>query len=389
MNYLLVTLHGKDQPGIVPSLMGIIHESKSEIIDLGQSITHGFISLSLLVTQKEKLLDRFTAQAQRWNLKLISSEVDTKRQMNTAHSTYVLSCVSQKNIASPFLSDISNLFSTWGIGLQRIENLSQKGFCSLDIKASSAKEIDLETLKLEFMDLSNKYEIDMAFLQDDIYRYTRRLIVFDMDSTLIKAEVIDEMAAAFGIGEKVKLITEKAMNGEINFDEALKQRVALLKGFPRDDMEKIFDRLPLMPGVEAFIKTVKSLGYRTAVVSGGFRYFAEKLKDKLAIDYAYANELEWQEDRLTGKVLGEIINAQRKAEILEALAQKEQIHLEQVVAIGDGANDLLMLSKAGLGIAFHAKEKVRRESRHQMSHGPMTSILYFLGIREEHHHEVI
>lgn len=388
MSHFLVTLHGKDQPGILPSIMRVIDHSQSHLIDLGQTSTHGYISLTLLVTRTDKLLTRLEEKAQEWNLKLSSFEMDPAEETQV-RETYVLSCVSQKGITSSFLSDISRLFLTWGIGLQRIENLSQKGFSSLNIRATSEKEIDHETLKLEFMDLSNKYEIDMAFLKDDIYRYTRKLIVFDMDSTLIKAEVIDEMALAYGIGEKVKHITERAMNGEINFDEALKERVGLLKGFPREEMEKIFDRLPLMPGVEAFLKTVKGLGYRTAVVSGGFRYFAEKLKDKLGIDYAYANELEWSGDKLTGNVLGEIINAQKKAEILEALAHQEKIHLEQVVAIGDGANDLLMLSKAGLGIAFHAKEKVRKESRHQMSFGPMTSILYFLGIREEHHHEVI
>lgn len=387
--YLLVTLNGKDQSGILPSIMGVIDRSKSDLIDFGQTTTHGFLSLSLFITKTDKILSLLEESAREWNLKLNSHEVNSLAQEKASKGNYILSCVSQKSISSPFLSDISRLFSTWGISLQKIENLSIKGFSSLDIKATSQKEVDLETLKLEFMDLSNRYEIDMAFMKDDIYRFTRRLIVFDMDSTLIKAEVIDEMAAAFGIGDKVKLITERAMNGEINFDEALRERVALLRGFPREEMEKIFARLPLMPGVEAFIKTVKSLGYKTAVVSGGFRYFAEKLKDKLGIDFAYANDLEWQEDKLTGNVLGEIINAQKKAEILEALAGQEKIHLEQVVAIGDGANDLLMLSKAGLGVAFHAKEKVRREARHQMSHGPMTSILYFLGIREVHHHEVI
>lgn len=304
--------------------------------------------------------------------------------MKGSPEKYILSCASQKDISTPFIMDVSALFHHWGISIEKMEKLSEKGLASLDIKASSPQSLNLEKLKLEFMDLSNKHQIDMAFMKDDSYRSFRKLIVFDMDSTLIKAEVIDEMAAAYGIGDQVKLITEKAMNGEIDFDGALQQRVALLKGFPREEMEQIFHKLPLMPGVEKFVKTVKEQGLKTAIVSGGFRYFAENLQQKLGIDYAFANDLEWEGEKLSGKIKGEIINATKKAEILEMLAGKEQIHLEEVVAVGDGANDLLMLSKAGLGIAFHAKDKVRRMARHQMSHGPMTSILYFLGIPGDH-----
>lgn len=309
--------------------------------------------------------------------------------MKGSPEKYILSCASQKDITTPFIMDVSTLFHNWGISIEKMEKLSEKGLTSLDIKASTLKSPDLEELKLEFMDLSNKHQIDMAFMKDDSFRSSRRLIVFDMDSTLIKAEVIDEMAAAYGIGDKVKLITEKAMNGEIDFDEALRERVALLKGFPQEEMEKIFQKLPLMPGVERFVKTVKGRGLKTAIVSGGFRYFAENLQKKLGIDYAFANDLEWEGEKLSGKVLGEIINAKKKAQILEMLAQQENISLEEVVAVGDGANDLLMLSKAGLGIAFHAKDKVRRMARHQMSHGPMTSILYFLGIPGDHLDEAL
>jgi phosphoserine phosphatase len=244
--------------------------------------------------------------------------------------------------------------------------------------------VDLEKIKFELMNLSNQHRIDTAFMRDNVFRFNKRLIVFDMDSTLIQHEVIDEMAAVHGIGDKVKEITERAMNGELNFDEALRERVALLKGLDRKKMEQIFERLELTPGAEKFIKMVKGLGFKTAIVSGGFKYFAENLRQKLGIDYAFANDLEWNGDVLNGKVKGQIVNAQQKAFILELLAQQEHIHLEQVVAVGDGANDLPMLAKAGLGIAFHAKEKVKREARHQMSHGPMTTILYFLGIPGNH-----
>ena len=201
-----------------------------------------------------------------------------------------------------------------------------------------------------------------------------------MDSTLIQTEVIDEMAESHGVGTEVKAVTEKAMNGEIGFDESINQRVSKLKGMKVTQLQEISDRLPITPGAEDFIKTVKSLGYKVALISGGFTFFTDTIKEKLNLDYAFANELEIVAGELTGKLTGTIINAEQKATILKLITQQENISLEQVVAIGDGANDLPMLSAAGLGIAFHAKEIVKKKAGQNMSHGPMTSILYFLGI---------
>lgn len=297
---------------------------------------------------------------------------------------YVLCCVTEASIKESFLKEISDLFASIGATVEKTIDLHEEKFKAIDIIISLSGLKDEEKLKFDLMDLSNHYQIDTAFIPLDDSRTNRRLIVFDMDSTLIQHEVIDEMAAAFGIGEKVKLITERAMNGELNFNEALIERVSLLKGFPRSEMELIMSRLRLTPGARKLIEEVKKKGYKTAIISGGFKYFAENFKTRLGIDYAFANDLEWDGEVLSGKVLGKIINAQEKAHILEELAKKEGLTLEQVVAVGDGANDLLMLAKAGLGIAFHAKEKVKRQARHQMSHGPMTSILYFLGIPGNH-----
>ncbi|MFN8369280.1 MAG: phosphoserine phosphatase SerB [Bacteriovoracaceae bacterium] len=234
------------------------------------------------------------------------------------------------------------------------------------------------------MKLGQLHFVDLAFLKDDIFRRSKRLIVFDMDSTLIQMEVIDELAAAYNVGDKVKKITERAMNGEIDFNHSLMERVGLLKGLNSNVLQGILERLPLTPGTEDFIKTVKKLGYKTAIVSGGFTHFANALKEKLGIDYAFANELDIEDKILTGKVKGTIINAEQKALLVDLIAQKEGISLEQVVAIGDGANDLPMLAKAGMGIAFHAKEIVKQKASYHLSHGPMTSILYFLGIPGTH-----
>lgn len=201
-----------------------------------------------------------------------------------------------------------------------------------------------------------------------------------MDSTLIQTEVIDELADLCGVGDEVKAVTHRAMNGELDFDESLKLRVSKLKGLETKKMQEILDRLPLTPGVEDFLKTVKNLGYKVALISGGFTFFADALKAKLGLDYSFANELEIVDGKLTGNVKGTIVNANQKALLVKLISQQENISLEQVVAIGDGANDLPMLATAGLGIAFHAKDIVRKQAQQHMSHGPMTSILYFLGI---------
>lgn len=300
---------------------------------------------------------------------------------------YILCCVSQNKISEEFLTDLKNYLETVQVKIEKSESLAENGFRAIDLYL--AIQGNVEDLKYHLMDLSNKHETDLAMIPHDEKRTNTKLIVFDMDSTLIQHEVIDEMAAIFGIGDKVKLITERAMNGELNFDEALKERVALLKGLKREDMENVMSRLKVTPGVETLLREVKKRGMKTAIVSGGFKFFAESFQHKLGMDYAFANDLEFDGDTLTGVVNGKIINAQEKARILEELAHKEKLTLDQVVAVGDGANDLLMLAKAGFGIAFHAKEKVRKEARMHVNHGPMSTLLYFLGIPGNHLDEII
>lgn len=285
------------------------------------------------------------------------------------------------------MEDLKSLLVTHHIEIKDIHHLTRPHLKAIDFILSFKES--KEKIKTHFLELSNRHSVDMCLMPHDETRKNKRLIVFDMDSTLIQHEVIDEMALVHGIGDKVKLITEKAMNGELNFDEALKERVSLLKGLKRREMENILSHLKLSPGAESLIKNLKNNGYKTAIISGGFKYFADHFKNKLKMDYAFANDLEFREDTLTGVVRGAIINAQEKARLVEMLAAQENLSLEQVVAVGDGANDLPMLSKAGFGIAFHAKEKVRLEAPYQMNHGPMTSILYFLGLEGDHFNETL
>jgi phosphoserine phosphatase len=388
--YILVTVSGPDHPGITSGLMKTLVKNNTKLLDMGQAVTHGLLSLSFLLDLEKSednhhsVLKDLLFESKKLKMNLDFQVLDQDKKLPPPVEKYILSCASQSPITAAFVGDVASLFSSYGINIQRIDNMSEDGFRSLDIAATSEKSLDFSKLKFELMNLSNIHKIDAAFMRDNVFRFNKRLIVFDMDSTLIQAEVIDEMAASFGVGDKVKDITERAMNGELNFDEALRERVGLLKGMPRKNLDEIMNRLPLTPGAEKFVQTVKNLGFKTAIVSGGFKYFAENLRMRLGIDYAFANELDWEGDKLSGKVKGQIVNAGQKAFILELLAQQEHINLEQVVAVGDGANDLPMLAKAGLGIAFHAKEKVKREANHQMSHGPMTSILYFLGIPGNH-----
>jgi phosphoserine phosphatase len=234
------------------------------------------------------------------------------------------------------------------------------------------------------MDISTHQGIDISFQRDDMYRRTRRLICFDMDSTLIKTEVIDELADRAGVGKKVRAITESAMRGEIDFKESFTRRVALLKGLDESVMRDIAENLPIMDGAERLMSVLKKSGFKIAILSGGFTYFGEYLRQKFGVDYVYANNLEIEDGKLTGRYVGEIVDGKRKAELLGLIAQVENIELEQVIAVGDGANDLPMLNMAGLGIAFHAKPKVKANASQSISTIGLDGILYFLGFRDVH-----
>lgn len=304
-------------------------------------------------------------------------------------SKFILCCVSTAAIKEDFHRDLTALLNAHKARTEKHIHLSQEGLWALDMPVIFSDPEDAKNIKFDLIDLSNKHRVDMALLPDHPSRTNRKLIVFDMDSTLIKQEVINELADANGVGDKVKDITARAMNGHMSFDESLKTRVSFLKGLHRSKMEGILARLELNPGVEKLIREVQKQGYKTAIISGGFKYFADSFRERLKMDYSFANDLEWDGDELTGKVLGPVVNAEEKARLIKVLAEKENISIDQVVAVGDGANDIPMLLTAGFGIAFHAKEKVRKEANHQMGHGPMSIILYFLGVPGDHRDEVI
>lgn len=385
---ILVTVSGPDCPGITARLMKIISEYSVDVLDMGQAVTHGLLSLSFVLglNPDEKnangnVLKDLLFEANLMGLSLtykvvekniITPEMDGEK--------FIVTCVSPTKVTAGFVADLAAILANFKINIERIDKVSPREFSSMEISTSIPKNLETKKLKEHLMNVSTKHKIDVAFLKDNVFRRNKRLIVFDMDSTLIQTEVIDELADLVGAGEEVRQITHRAMNGEIDFDESLRLRVSKLKGLETSRMQEVLENLPLTQGVEEFIKTIKSLGYKVALISGGFTFFADALKYKLGLDYSFANELEIQDGMLTGHVTGTIVNANQKAILVKLIAQQENISLEQVVAIGDGANDLPMLAAAGLGIAFHAKDVVRKEAQQHLSHGPMTSILYFLGI---------
>ena len=237
-------------------------------------------------------------------------------------------------------------------------------------------------MRAEFLRLAGELGVDIAFQKDNAFRRNRRLVCFDMDSTLIEHEVIDELAKAAGVGEQVAEITERAMLGELDFTQSFQARVALLKGLDASVLESIAQSLKLTEGAEHLMRTLKALGYKTAILSGGFTYFGEYLQSKLGIDYVFANSLEIEDGKVTGRVVGRVVDGNRKAELLREIAQKEGVNLEQVIAVGDGANDLPMLSIAGLGIAFRAKPLVKANAKQSISTLGLDGILYLLGVRD-------
>jgi len=382
---VLITVSGPDHPGITCKLLEHISAGNHRIIDMGQSVTHGLLSLSIVIRIDEQsggeVIKDLLFSANEMGLNLEYKVVEESfHHTDSAQENYILNCVSVEEITPNFLKAVSNILATNDINIKRIDKISPHGFKSLEIAATVPTELNPRQIKEDLMMASTEHQVDVAFLKDNIFRRSKRLIAFDMDSTLIQTEVIDEMADLCGVGDEIREITERAMNGELDFDQSLIQRVSKLQGLEVSKMEDLFDRLPFTPGVFEFVSTVKKLGYKVAIISGGFTFFADRIKEKLGLDYAFANELEIVDGKLTGGVVGTIINAEQKAMLLKVIAQQENISLEQVVAVGDGANDLPMLGTAGLGIAFHAKDIVKKNAPHHMGHGPMTTILYFLGI---------
>ncbi|QSQ20160.1 phosphoserine phosphatase SerB [Pyxidicoccus parkwayensis] len=381
---VLVTVTGRDAPGIVSRLTGLLADAGAELLDVEQVVVQGRLTLCLLVHLPESrgVLKELLFAAHELGVALDFQVMETPAPVpaESGPVRYVVTAVGRA-LGVRELHAVAQRLAAHGANIERITRLTETHLGSVEFHLTLPAGAVPDVLKRSLLALSMEAgSFDVALQRESLYRRGKRMVVMDMDSTLIRIEVIDELARAHGVGEQVSRITERAMHGEMDYDESLRQRVALLAGLDVAVLRRIADNLPLTEGAETLIRVLKRLGYRTAVISGGFSVAAEALKARLGIDSAYSNVLEEQGGKLTGRTVGPIVNARRKAELLESLAKQEGILLDQVIAVGDGANDLLMLEKAGLGIAFRAKPKLREAADTSISAGGLDAILYLLGL---------
>ena len=399
---ILISISGLDRPAVTAAVTGILSKRNAQILDIGQAVIHENLNLGILVgfpsaeesaPAMKDVLFRMHELGMQVKYQSITESAYHDWVAQQGKARYIITLLS-RTVTAEQISALTSLLSQQNLNIDNVSRLSGRvPLDKTDAKSKACVEFsargtpnNIGKLREEFMSLSSKLDVDIAFQQDNMYRRTRRLVCFDMDSTLIEAEVIDELAKAAGIGPQVAEITESAMRGEIDFKESFARRMALLKGLDVSVLQSIADCLPLTEGAEYLVSTLRKLGYKTAILSGGFNYFGRHLQKKLGIDYVFANELDIQDGKVTGKVVGDVVDGQRKAELLRELASKENISLEQVIAVGDGANDLPMLSIAGLGIAFRAKPLVKASANQSISTLGLDAILYLMGLRDRDIH---
>ena len=397
---ILLNISGQDKPGLTSSLTSVLAEYGAKVLDIGQANIHDTLSLGILfeiqsgkrsaAVLKDLL---FKAYELGISAKFTPITLDDYEKWVTLQGKdrYIVTILGEK-LAAEQISEVTKVISEKNLNIDAIKRLTgrlslvkEKEDPRASIELSIRGQIDNKAeLTEKFMQVSHDLDVDIAFQEDNIYRRNRRLVCFDMDSTLIQAEVIDKLAELAGVGDEVKAITESAMQGEIDFKESFKRRMKLLKGLSEEVLHDVAVNLPITKGAKRLIDTLKSYGFKTAILSGGFTYFGHYLQKEFGIDYVYANELEIKDGVLTGGYLGCIVDGNKKAEYLKEIAEKEGINISQTIAVGDGANDLAMLNLAGLGIAFHAKPKVKNNAQSSISSVGLDGVLYLLGYHDRH-----
>jgi len=395
---VLINITGVDRPGLTAAITGVLAQGGVNILDIGQAVIHDTLSFGILVeipdseqgkaVLKDILFKGYELE-QQVRFTPVSEEDYQQWVGNQGKKRHIVTLLTRKVTAGQ-LQAVSSITAKYGLNIDHIDRLS--GRMALDTPADQGKgciefsvrgeAADPQALRAEFLSVAQELNVDIAFQEDSLFRRNRRLAVFDMDSTLIEAEVIDELAKAAGVGDRVSEITERAMAGELDFRASFKERLALLKGLDVSVLDSIGASLRLTEGAETLFAELKRLGYKTAILSGGFTYFAKQLQAKLGIDYVFANELEVVDGKCTGVAIEPIVDAQRKADLLKELAHKEGLRLEQTIAVGDGANDLPMLAIAGLGVAFRAKPLVKQSAKQAISTLGLDGVLYLLGFRD-------
>ena len=394
---ILVTINGEDKPGVTAALTEVLAKHDAFILDIGQADIHRNLSLGILFKTKEHvggdIIKDLLFKAYELDTIIRFTPISNERYSNwvkkQGKNRFIITLLGRVLTAKQ-IAGVAAIITEQGLNIDNITRLtgrvpldesqrSRKACVELSVRGTPKEKGKMQK---SFLQLSSELNFDISFQEESMYRRMRRVICFDMDSTLIQTEVIDELAVRAGVGDQVKEITEQAMQGKIDFAESFKERVKLLKGLNVSVMQEIVENLPITEGLDRLIAVLKKVGFKIAILSGGFTYFGNYLKEKYQLDYMYANELEIKDGKLTGNYIGDIVDAKRKAELLKLIAQVEKVDIRQTVAVGDGANDLLMLETAGLGIAFHAKPKVIENAEQSLSSVGIDGILYFLGYKD-------
>ena len=397
---ILVGITGQDRPGLTASFMDILAHHDANILDIGQADIHSTLSLGILFRiseqQSGQVMKELLFKATELGVNISFTPIDDEEYESWVEqqgkNRYILTIIG-RHLNARQISTAAVVIKDQGLNIDSIVRLTGRQSIKhpeRNVRACIEFSLrgtptDINDMRSQLMQLSSEMEFDFSLQRDNMFRRMRRLICFDMDSTLIQTECIDELAMRAGVGDKVKQITERAMRGEIDFKESFKERVALLKGLDVSVMQDIAEKLPITEGVDRLMAVLKRYGYKIAILSGGFTFFGEYLQRKYGIDYMYANELEIDDNgKLTGNYVGEIVDGHRKAELLKLIAQVEKVNLAQTIAVGDGANDLPMISEAGLGIAFHAKPRVQANAKQSINTIGLDGVLYFLGFKDSY-----
>lgn len=395
---ILINISGYDRPGVTSALTDILARHNANILDIGQADIHHSLSLGILFrTTSDRsgdIMKDLLFKAYELSVKIRFtpiSIVDYEEWVSMQGKNRWIITILGRRLTARHIALVTDEIARQELNIDGIQRLTGRvPLCENEEPRSKScvefsvrgNPCDIQAMRSRFLQISQSEEFDISLQEDNVFRRCRRLICFDMDSTLIETEVIDELADRAGVGAEVRAITESAMRGEIDFSESFARRVALLKGLDESVMREIAENLPITEGVERMMQVLKRTGYKTAILSGGFTYFGNYLRQKFGFDYVYANELEIADGKLTGRYVGDIVDGKRKAELLRIIAQVENINIAQTIAVGDGANDLPMLSTAGLGIAFHAKPKVKQTARQSISTIGLDGVLYFLGFKD-------